>query len=77
MAVGSVNPAGILGTAVQGLNKAYRDVAEVARDVADNGVDNLDRNLVKLTLAEVQAAANIAVVRATDDMADRLLDLIV
>ncbi len=62
-------------TALQGMEKASRSVAEVARDVAENGVENLAENMTELKLAETVFRANAAVVRAADDMESRLLDI--
>ena len=61
--------------ALQRMEKASRDVAEVARDVAENGVENLAENATDLKLAETVFRANAAVVRVADDMQSQLLDI--
>ncbi len=62
-------------TALQRLEKASRDVAEVARDVAEGGVENLAENMTELKLAETVFRANAAVVRVADEMEGKLLDI--
>ena len=62
-------------TALQGMEKASRNLAEVAQDVAENGVENLAENMTELKLAKTVFRANAAVVRAADDMESRLLDI--
>ena len=65
-----------LNTAVEGLRKASKDVADVAQDVAENGVEGFERNFVELALAKLQFKANAAVIRTADEMTDRLLDIL-
>ena len=62
-------------TALQEIQKAGRNLAEVAQDVAENGVEDLAENMTELKLAETVFRANAAVVRAADDMESRLLDI--
>ena len=62
-------------TALREMEKPNQDVAEVAQDVAENGVENLAENMTELKLAERVFRANAAMVRVADDMESKLLDI--
>ena len=62
-------------TALQRLDKASRDVAEVARDVAEGGIESLADGATELKLAETVFRANAAVVRVADEMEGKLLNI--
>lgn len=60
----------------EGLDKASRETARVAQDVAENGIEDLDRNIVSLTLAKNAFKANAVVLRTADELANDLLDIL-
>lgn len=66
-----------LTSSVQGLQKASQKIADVAQDVAENGVVGLERNITDLLQAKTSFKANAAVIRSVDETQDRLLDIFV
>ncbi len=62
-------------TALQRLDKASRDVAEMARDVAEGGVESLAENATELKLAKAVFRANAYVVPVASEMQSTLLDI--
>ncbi len=62
-------------TALQRLDKASRDVAEVAQDVAEGGVESLAENATELKLDKAVFRANASVVPIASEMQSTLLDI--
>ncbi len=60
----------------EGMDKATREVARVAQDVAEKGIEDLDRNIVSLILSENAFKANAVVIRTADEMTEDLLDIL-
>lgn len=76
MTVTNVGLNGALNSAVQGLQKASREIAEVAQDVAENGVEGLEQNIVDLQVSKIAFKANLAVIRTVDETTGELLDIL-
>ena len=72
-----------LGTAVSGLFKASQKAESAASNIAnvttprDDGVIvDLSAEAVNLLLAETEYKANVAVIRASEELSDELLDVL-
>lgn len=67
----------VLSTAISGMNSAVSNATQSARDIvnASSTGKNLDASLVNMKVAQVDYAANAAVVKIAKKMSDALLDI--
>ena len=66
-----------ISNAVQGLQKASKDLSDVAQAVAESGADGLSENLDKVIGSETSFKANAAVLSAAERTTGRLIDILV
>lgn len=74
---------GAISTALSGMTAASRKVDEAATSIANAGIDGTPPaengyidEIVSIKTAETAFKANAAVIRTSDEMQDRLLDIL-
>jgi hypothetical protein len=70
----TIPPAGVIPTALAGLNRASDRAERAASRIAGGEIDGKD--IVELKLAEVAFKANAKVIRTATDLEQRLLDIL-